>query len=79
MILCPACNQPCDVSTALIAGETVLRCKPCRKMAVMIEGATVEWLPAGPGITDRLRGIAERTRQHLAILTSDDDDPRWSS
>lgn len=79
MTHCPTCHNPLQRSTELIPGRVVVACRTvCRRFAVEPpEGIAWEWLPGGPDLVSRLERSGQAASQTAAIVTSEDDDPRW--
>lgn len=76
---CPDCGNPQDMSTSLIPGVEVLRCRPCRKFRIKDDERVV---PCGAGSMDRLRVLAHEIlaeRRHKEMIESDIEDPRWET
>ena len=77
LILCEACNGPLNVSTTLLDGVTVHRCRQCRTFR--IDGDT-EIIKAGHTAMGelRLRAIAMgKMKVEKEIAESSWEDPRW--
>ena len=73
------CAHPThDISTKLIEGELVRRCKTCRKFSVQDWDT---WILGGHGVLEQLRQLAarrdeERARERL-MLESPTEAPWW--
>lgn len=69
---CPECHGKLDRSDKLFPPAVLLRCKPCRRVAV--EGVADSWVDmTRPDAMDELKRLATPVQ----ILASEDDDPRW--